>query len=65
MENKLIVVLVVGLIAAIVFHALTVRFEIVAAGGGQGTVLAYRIDRLTGDVSLCTPDGLMVRCLRQ
>ena len=47
-SKRLILLLGLGLIAALVFHGLAGRYDIVAA-----ELRAYRIDRLTGRVSFC------------
>ena len=49
MGNKAIAILLGGLIFALIFLALTFRFDL--RGGNQG--IAFRIDRLTGRVSEC------------
>ena len=51
MNSKFQVGLGLALILAIVFHALTVRFEMTESRSGLARM--YRIDRLTGKVSWC------------
>jgi hypothetical protein len=40
------------------------RFEIVTAGTAGGTVL-YRLDRISGQVSVCVPSGFRLVCSPQ
>jgi len=49
MENKVLSILLGGLIVAVIFHALASRYEL--QRGGRD--IAYRIDRLTGKVWEC------------
>jgi len=50
MENKVLSILLGGLIVAVIFHALAFRYEMHPT---KKQWLAYRIDRLTGRVWLC------------
>jgi hypothetical protein len=61
MENKILLGLI-GLALAVVFHALAARFDIitVADGDGEAAAAVYRIDRLTGRLWLCAND----QCLK-
>ena len=60
MENKILLGLV-GLALAIVFHALAARFDLVPITDGEGEAVAvYRIDRLTGRLWICSND----QCLK-
>jgi hypothetical protein len=61
MENKILLGLVV-LALAVVFHALAARFDVipVADGDGEAAAAVYRIDRLTGRLWLCAND----QCLK-
>ncbi|WP_349335350.1 hypothetical protein [Delftia sp. DS1230] len=43
--------------AAALFFAWLFRFEIVAAGSGETSPMAYRLDRWTGSVMLAVPSG--------
>ncbi|WP_126313059.1 MULTISPECIES: hypothetical protein [Delftia] len=43
--------------AASLFFAWLFRFEIVAAGSGETSPMAYRLDRWTGAVMLAVPSG--------
>ena len=60
MENKILLgLLVVAL--AVVFHTLAARFDVIAVADGDGEAVAvYRIDRLTGRLWLCAND----QCLK-
>jgi len=53
MENKVLAILLGGLIVAIIFHALASRYELHEV---RGTHISYRIDRLTGKVWICESD---------
>ena len=45
----LLLVLGLGLIAALIFHGLSQRYEVVIGSGAS----AFRIDRLTGELYYC------------
>lgn len=60
MENKILLGLI-GLALAVVFHALAARFDVIAVADGDAEAAAvYRIDRLTGRLWLCAND----QCLK-
>ena len=61
MENKILLGLVV-LALAVVFHALAARFDVIAVtdGDSEAAAAVYRIDRLTGRLWLCAND----QCLK-
>ena len=61
MENKILLGLVI-LALAVVFHALAARFDVIAVADGDSEAAAavYRIDRLTGRLWLCAND----QCLK-
>jgi len=50
MENKVLSILLGGLIVAVIFHALAFRYEMRIK---QGSPYVYRIDRLTGRLWSC------------
>lgn len=58
MENKILLGLVV-LALAIVFHALAARFDVISISDGEVAAI-YRIDRLTGKLWICAND----QCLK-
>jgi len=59
MENKVLSILLVGLIVVLIFHALALRYEMHPV---QGADWAYRIDRLTGRMWSCDMEFGNVQC---
>jgi hypothetical protein len=58
MDSKILVGLVLVALA-IVFHALAARFDVIAVSDSEVAAI-YRIDRLTGKLWICAND----QCLR-
>ena len=56
MENKVLSILLGGLIVAIIFHAVAFRYEMHQA---KYHWIVYRIDRLTGRMRTCDMNGII------
>lgn len=59
MENKVLSILLGGLIVAIIFHALALRYEMHPVGE-RGMI--WRIDRLTGRIWFCSGADVVTKC---